>query len=239
MKCPNCGMDIVIATHLCPHCGYAHDFDGTIETRPDIPEPWEITPDKARKRREKKERAAEAWAKGRAGKKSAGTPERSGEARFQGTAQSGKSSGAFARAMHSFSLLSICIMMVLLFGSALLLYSGSYYVLTSGLSADYVYSRLPSLRSADQLLCVCYGLAGLFSLSSLLKLKKREGGWVRSFHVAAALYAGASLLYGVFVLVGFNSVEQLVENAVKLIPFAVYVGLLTIHFRRNSAMYSA
>ena len=44
MKCPNCGMDIVIATHLCPHCGYAYDFDGTIETRHDIPEPWDLTP---------------------------------------------------------------------------------------------------------------------------------------------------------------------------------------------------
>ena len=50
MRCPNCGMDIVIATHLCPHCGYAHDFDGAIEKRRDIPEPWELTPDRARAR---------------------------------------------------------------------------------------------------------------------------------------------------------------------------------------------
>ena len=43
MKCPNCGMDIVIATHLCPHCGYAHDFDGAIEPRRDLPEPWDLS----------------------------------------------------------------------------------------------------------------------------------------------------------------------------------------------------
>ena len=67
MKCPNCGMDIVIATHLCPHCGYAHDFDGSIEPRREIPEPWEITPEKSRKRREKRERAASTWARSRAG----------------------------------------------------------------------------------------------------------------------------------------------------------------------------
>ena len=51
MRCPNCGMDIVIATHLCPHCGYEHDFDGAIEKRRDIPEPWELTPGRAWKRR--------------------------------------------------------------------------------------------------------------------------------------------------------------------------------------------
>ena len=50
MKCPNCGMDIVIATHLCPHCGYAHDFDGAIEPRCDLPEPWDLTPDTTRRR---------------------------------------------------------------------------------------------------------------------------------------------------------------------------------------------
>ena len=57
MKCPNCGMDIVIATHLCPHCGYAHDFDGAIEPRRDLPEPWDLTPDTTR-RRDRHEREA-------------------------------------------------------------------------------------------------------------------------------------------------------------------------------------
>ncbi len=237
MRCPNCGMDIVIATHLCPHCGYAHEFDGRIETRRDIPEPWEITPGKAKKRRERRERAAEAWASSRAGKRE--KPENASAVREPRREAQQAGAGSFARAMHSFSLLSIGVMMVLLFGSALLLYSGSYYMLTSGVSADYVYSQLPSLRSADQLLCVCYGFAGLFALSSLLKLRKRESGGTRGFYIAAGIYAAASLLYGVFVLLDFKTADQLVEAAMRLIPFAVYVGVLTVHFRRNAGMYAA
>ena len=234
MRCPNCGMDIVIATHLCPHCGYAHDFDGRIEPRRDLPEPWEITPERARKRREKRERAAAAWARGRAGKKPGVT-----EARETGreVRQAGLGTGDFARAMHTFSLLSLGVMTALLFGSALLLYSGYYYDLTSGVSSDYVYSRLPSLRSTDQLLCVGYGLAGLFALSSLLKLSKREGTAVRAFHIAALLYAAASLAYGLLVMIDFKTTQPLVEAAVRLIPFAAYVGILTLHFKRSAAMY--
>lgn len=235
MRCPNCGMDIVIATHLCPHCGYAHDFDGRIEPRRDLPEPWEITPERARKRREKRERAAAAWARGRAGKKPAARPEARVERRE--AQQPGAGGGAFAGAMHTFSLLSIGVMTALLFGSALLLYSGYYYDLTSGVSSDYVYSRLPSLRSTDQLLCVGYGLAGLFALSSLLKLSKREGTAVRAFHIAALLYAAASLAYGLLVMIDFKTTQPLVEAAVRLIPFAAYVGILTLHFKRSAAMY--
>lgn len=239
MRCPNCGMDIVIATHLCPHCGYAHDFDGAIEKRRDIPEPWELTPDRARARREKRERAASVWADSRAGAGTGVRESRRARERERDAGRAGEREGSFASAMHIFCVLSIGVMMVLLFGSALMLYSGSYYVLTSGVSADYVYSQLPSLRSADQLLCVGYGLAGLLALSSLLKLVKREAAGIRSFYIASALYAGTSLLYGAFVLVDFNTVEQLAEAAVKLIPFVVYFGMLAMHFRRNADMYSA
>lgn len=40
MKCPNCGQEVVIATDLCPWCGYNYDFDGTITPRQE-PEPRE------------------------------------------------------------------------------------------------------------------------------------------------------------------------------------------------------
>ena len=31
MKCPSCGREVVIATDLCPWCGYRYEFDGSIE----------------------------------------------------------------------------------------------------------------------------------------------------------------------------------------------------------------
>ena len=33
MKCPNCGLEVVIATDMCPQCGYKYSFDGSIPPR--------------------------------------------------------------------------------------------------------------------------------------------------------------------------------------------------------------
>ena len=127
MRCPNCGMDIVIATHLCPHCGYEHDFDGAIEKRRDIPEPWELTPGRAWKRRQRRERAASVWAENRAGREK--VPERE----FAVRESSARRSGSGGALMHVLCLVSFGIMALLLFGSALLLYTGIYSSTTSSL----------------------------------------------------------------------------------------------------------
>lgn len=50
VKCPNCGQEVVIATDLCPWCGYNYDFDGSISPRQE-PEPRESgDPGSARER---------------------------------------------------------------------------------------------------------------------------------------------------------------------------------------------
>ena len=51
------------------------------------------------------------------------------------------------------------------------------------------------------------------------------------------LYAAASLAYGLLVMIDFKTTQPLVEAAVRLIPFAAYVGILTLHFKRSAAMY--
>ena len=137
MRCPNCGMDIVIATHLCPHCGYEHDFDGAIEKRRDIPEPWELTPGRAWKRRQRRERAASVWAENRAGREK--VPERE----FAVRESSARRSGSGGALMHVLCLVSFGIMALLLFGSALLLYTGIYYDAIGAGSAEYIYYQLP------------------------------------------------------------------------------------------------
>ena len=167
MRCPNCGMDIVIATHLCPHCGYEHDFDGAIEKRRDIPEPWELTPGRAWKRRQRRERAASVWAENRAGREK--VPERE----FAVRESSARRSGSGGALMHVLCLVSFGIMALLLFGSALLLYTGIYYDAIGAGSAEYIYYQLPELplrarrrRKASQkrpcgraqLLCRCRAL---------------------------------------------------------------------------------
>lgn len=231
MRCPNCGMDIVIATHLCPHCGYEHDFDGAIEKRRDIPEPWELTPGRAWKRRQRRERAASVWAENRAGREK--VPEREFAVRESYARRSG-SGGAL---MHVLCLVSFGIMALLLFGSALLLYTGIYYDAIGAGSAEYIYYQLPELRDLDQLLCIGLGISGLFALAAAGKLLKKDPAAARSFYVAAALFAGVSLVYDFLIMVEFDAMDQFGGTLSGLIAFAIYVGIVALHFRLNRRLY--
>lgn len=60
MKCPQCGNEVVIATDLCPWCGYRHDFDGSIERSGPVYEDVaeDTRRDRRRKVKEPRERAA-------------------------------------------------------------------------------------------------------------------------------------------------------------------------------------
>ena len=222
MRCPNCGMDIVIATHLCPHCGYEHDFDGAIEKRRDIPEPWELTPGRAWKRRQRRERAASVWAENRAGREK--VPERE----FAVRESSARRSGSGGALMHVLCLVSFGIMALLLFGSALLLYTGIYYDAIGAGSAEYIYYQLPELRDLDQLLCIGLGISGLFALAAAGKLLKKD---------AAALFAGVSLVYDFLIMVEFGATDQFGGTLSGLIAFAIYVGIVALHFRLNRRLY--
>ena len=52
MKCPGCGKEVVIATDLCPWCGYKYNFDGSIEVKdsPGCFDPGEEEPSARRRR---------------------------------------------------------------------------------------------------------------------------------------------------------------------------------------------
>ena len=157
MKCPNCGMDIVIATHLCPHCGYAHDFDGSIEPRREIPEPWEITQEKSRKRREKRERAASTWARSRAGR---GAQEaayvRDDRVREQDAVKHGSADEDVPERLWTFTrnlvLASLILCAALLFAASAFYLTGAYFELDGRYTSSYAYWMLPELRLLDTIL---------------------------------------------------------------------------------------
>lgn len=60
MKCPQCGNEVVIATDLCPWCGYRHNFDGSIERSGPVYEDAaeDTRSNRRRKVKEPRERAA-------------------------------------------------------------------------------------------------------------------------------------------------------------------------------------
>lgn len=237
MKCPNCGMDIVIATHLCPHCGYAHDFDGSIEPRRDIPEPWEISPERSRKKRERRERAASAWARSRAGR---GAPDEgpSPVREADGSEEKSPAKGA-GGLLHRFAMLTIAAAAVLLIFGAMLNFTGAYCDMASGYSSEHVYSRLPELRSLDKLLGAAYALCALACFSALSGLRMRRRSGVKAFYFAAGLFAAANLAYDAAVSVIYGLGPQLLLGDIAwLVPLGVYVALMALHFRRSAASYS-
>ena len=145
MKCPNCGMDIVIATHLCPHCGYAHDFDGAIEPRRDLPEPWDLTPDTTRRRdrheREARFRAArrEDRARRDALRQEAGVyvrDERVNQAR-ESRSRDGENVGRIWVVTRNLVLASLALCALLLLGAAAFYVTGAYFELDGRYTGSY------------------------------------------------------------------------------------------------------
>lgn len=236
MKCPNCGMDIVIATHLCPHCGYAHDFDGSIEPRREIPEPWEITPGRARWKREKAERAASAWARSRAG--------RGGKAREEAPARGGAEGEAaparFHVLMRNFVLASLTLCALLLLGAAALYMTGAYFELDGRYTSAYAYAVLPELRTFDVIFgaaCILAALAAIAALN-LLRRGRRSGRGALVF--AAAVFCLARFAYDVAVTSAFDLGQELLRSIGDwLIPVALYVVFVLLIARRNPLLSPA
>ena len=63
MKCPNCGLEVVIATDLCPQCGYRYDFDGSIlpKSEPTARESGERHEGRSRRERRGEAGGADRW----------------------------------------------------------------------------------------------------------------------------------------------------------------------------------
>lgn len=241
MKCPNCGMDIVIATHLCPHCGYAHDFDGRIEPRRDIPEPWEITPGRSRRKREREERAASAWAKSRAGR----APKedacvREDRAREAAPARGGSAPARFHVLMRNLVLASLLLCALLLLGAAALYMTGAYFELDGRYTSAYAYAVLPELRTFDVIFGAACVLAALAALAALNLLRRGRGSGKGMLVFAAAVFCLARFAYDVAVTSAFGLGSELLGSIGDwLIPVALYVVFVLLIIRRNPVLNPA
>ena len=63
MKCPNCGLEVVIATDMCPQCGYKYSFDGSIPPRaePQIRQSGESAHRERRKEKKGRVSDSDSW----------------------------------------------------------------------------------------------------------------------------------------------------------------------------------
>ena len=244
MKCPNCGMDIVIATHLCPHCGYEHDYDGAIEPRRDIPEPWDLTSDSTRRRdqreREVRIRAARSEEKARreALREAGGVyvrDERVSEARDSSSRDedAGERIWGFTRTLV---LASLVICAVLLFAAAAFYITGAYFELDGRYTSSYAYMVLPELRFFDMVFGAACAVIGLIVVAAFAAFKrgKRSGSGLLVF--AAVLFCIARFAYAVALTAAFDlGSEYLLSVGDWLIPIVLYLVVVLLIVRKNPA----
>ena len=249
MKCPNCGMDIVIATHLCPHCGYEYDFDGVIEPRRDIPEPWDLTPDATRRldraRREAHFRSVRREEKARrnALREEAGVYVRDNrvrEAAGRGSGSRGADSGERIWALaRNLVLASLVVCAVLLFAAAALYVTGAYFELDGRYTGSYAYWVLPELRFLDTVFGAACAVIALIVVAALTALRRSRRSGIGLFVFAAVLFVILCFAYAIALTAVFHlSPEFLASVGDWLIPVVLYVVLVLLIIRKNPAFYS-
>ena len=245
MKCPNCGMDIVIATHLCPHCGYAYDFDGTIETRHDIPEPWDLTPDATRRHDRHKREAhfrsvrREEKARRDALRQEAGVYVRDERVNQARESRSGDGGGVerIWVLTRNLVLASLALCALLLFAAAALYVTGAYFELDGRYTGSYVYWVLPELRYLDTVFGAACAVTALVVVAALAALRrgKRAGSGLVIF--AAVLFGVARFAYAVALTAAFDLGSQLLASIGDwFIPVVLYVVIVQLIIRKNPAL---
>ena len=209
MKCPNCGMDIVIATHLCPHCGYAHDFDGAIEPRRD------------------------------ALRQEAGVyvrDERVNQAR-ESRSRDGENVGRIWVVTRNLVLASLALCALLLLGAAAFYVTGAYFELDGRYTGSYAYWVLPELRFLDTVFGAACAVTALVVVAALAALRrgKRAGSGLVIF--AAVLFGIARFAYAVALTAAFDLGSGLLASSGDwFIPLVLYVVFVQLIIRKNPAL---
>lgn len=242
MKCPNCGMDIVIATHLCPHCGYEYDFDGAIEPRRDIPEPWDLTPDATRRHDRHKREAhfrsvrREEKARRDALRQEAGVyvrDDRVNQAR-ESRSRDEDSSERIWVFTRKLVLASLVLCAVLLFAAAALYVTGAYFELDGRYTSSYAYWALPELRFLDTVFGAACAVTALIVVAALAALRRGKPSGKGLIIFAAVLFCIVRFAYAVALTAAFDlDSEFLTSIGGWLAPIVLYVVIVLIIIRKN------
>lgn len=244
MKCPNCGMDIVIATHLCPHCGYEYDFDGAIEPRRDIPEPWDLTPDATRRRDRHKREAhfrsvrREEKARRDALRQEAGVYVRDERVREAGGSRSRDedAAGRVSVLARNIVLASLALCALLLLAAAALYLTGAYFVLDGRYDPGYAYWVLPELRFLDMVFGAACAVMALIVVAALAALRRGKPSGKGLVIFAAVLFCIVRFAYAVALTAAFDLGSELLTSIGDwFIPVVLYVVVVMIIVRKNPA----
>lgn len=218
MKCPSCGQEVVIATDLCPYCGYRHDFDGSISPKPEYREPGEdrwVEAGVFRRRRERGRRREEARAEAEA--EAHVNPGR-GDERVE--TDPGAQSSALGMRWYNFVV------------SVLLPLTGVFYLFSSisALAGTYIYAR-----STELIQGAVYLVFGVLAFAAMKKLKNRERSGVRLYLLVILIPAIVRLTLGLLWRIQAGWLFGLGSLMLEFVISVAYAVITSIYFGRRTA----
>ncbi len=230
MKCPNCGTEVVIATDLCPWCGYKYSFDGEIPPKEPVYEPGEA-PRRARRGRARGESsdAGERWT--RAGVYNAeergGSEEREGE----------KSSQPGMR-WHN-----VVVNIIMPLTAAYYIYKGVNTLMSldvmSTLSDFLWFYRYNTLLTVLLIASsAVYIISGVCVLAAAKQLKRFERRGVALYLAAIILPSCVNMVYRVVWMTYFEYYYGAFELTMALLLAVAYALLTAVYYSRRRGMFS-
>ncbi len=229
MKCPNCGQEVVIATNLCPWCGYKYSFDGSPAPKEPVYEPGD-EPLRVKRRRDREHEASEHWTR-------AGTFTESdrAESRARGEQRGRVHEGGAERGMRWYKFVVNIILpltFVYYIGRGV---SALTSMTTMATLSDWVwYFRFNTGLSIAYIVSFAvYIISGLAALFASKQLKRYEWRGVMLYLGSILLPACTNLAYQVMWMSYFEYYYSAFSTTVEFLAAMVYAALTAVYFSRR------
>ncbi len=237
MKCPNCGLEVVIATDSCPQCGYRCEFDGSILPGAG-PRAWEEeeAPPRRRERRAKRDEAR--WTEAGVFKDAA----KGGPGRKKAKAAAGARPRAEAgmRWYNVVELALLPILCVLLFVRGV----GSVFDSARAISSALRSPALPHMPMPLLGAWLALGIAeigfGAWTLKAKRDMKElRRSGW-RAFLAILAISSALRMAFDALWLAAYIGLEPLLifRSAMNYACVLIFCALNAAYFIRRGGVLS-
>ena len=231
MKCPNCGLEVVIATDMCPQCGYSYNFDGSILPPAEEPQPRESGAEEkvgAFRKRSHRDDAGERWT--RAGVYS-------GRSTSESTARENdaQTTVTLGMAWYGFILRLLPIVAIVCLYRGVM---GASTAISELASPGFLYIIAPWLGILAFIDAFAYLLAGGLALASISRLKAYDWRGVKMYIVLILVPSIVDAVYGIALGLYVDLQAKLVESCVQLFATIIFVALNIRYFSRRRHMFS-
>ena len=233
MKCPSCGKEVVIATDLCPWCGYKYSFDGSIPPKEPVYEPGEEEQREDR-RRDRGDTASERWTR-------AGSFTGSGqEGRRERRVRDEPRADTAARGMRWYS---IAINIILPLTFVYYLYQGitslaSFFTTMSLGDFLWYYRYNPTLSIAQVVTAIVYIIFAVLAMLASKQLKRYEWRGVMLYLAVIMLPPCVDLVYQVLWMTYFDYYYGAFTLTLEFLASVIYAVVTAIYFARRRGKFS-